>query len=152
MYLAVLLNLVSLAYRGSVFRDTFRFTMQSVATCIVIVFGLLAGNSRVSSFIARLARNRLVRSLGLASYSIYLAHLPVCVVLALGLMELGVTGFWGRTLVVVPVASAAVVAASFGFYRLIESRFLGPPPRPKLIGRSPVRRPAWPVRFAGGRA
>jgi peptidoglycan/LPS O-acetylase OafA/YrhL len=94
-----------------------------------------------------------LRACGRRCYSIYLAHLPVCVVGALGLVELGVTGFWGRALVVVPLVSALAVAASFGFFALVESRFLGPPPpRPRFSGRSPVRRPAWHVRLAGGRA
>jgi peptidoglycan/LPS O-acetylase OafA/YrhL len=94
-----------------------------------------------------------LRACGRRCYSIYLVHLPVCVVGALAMMELGVTGFWGRALVVVPLASAAGVAASFGFFALVESRFLGPPPpRPRFSGRSPVRRPVWADRLAGQRA
>jgi peptidoglycan/LPS O-acetylase OafA/YrhL len=91
-----------------------------------------------------------LRACGRRCYSIYLAHLPVCVVGALGLVELGVAGFWARALVVVPLVSAAAVATSFGFFALVESRFLGRPPvRPRFIGRVPVRRPALPVSLAG---
>ena len=46
-----------------------------------------------------------LRACGRRCYSIYLVHLPVCLVGSLGLYELGLRGFWIRTLVLVPAIS-----------------------------------------------
>ncbi|MDR3634488.1 MAG: acyltransferase [Isosphaeraceae bacterium] len=78
------------------------------------------------------------RACGRRCYSIYLIHLPVVVVGNLGLYQLGLTGFWARTLVMIPLVSAVSVAVSWGFFNLVETHFLNPPavrrrqPRPAL--------------------
>jgi peptidoglycan/LPS O-acetylase OafA/YrhL len=74
-----------------------------------------------------------LRACGRRCYSIYLVHLPAGVVGNPWLFEHGLTSFWGRALVMVPLVSAAGVAAGWAFHAAIESRFLGPPP--SLRGR-----------------
>ena len=73
------------------------------------------------------------RTCGRRCYSIYLAHLPLSVAGNHWLYEWGVTTFWGRALVMIPLASLAGVAAGWAFHAAIETRFLNSPPR--LRGR-----------------
>lgn len=68
-----------------------------------------------------------LRACGRRCYSIYLAHVPVCMVISLWLCEQGMTTFWARALVVIPVASALAIGASWLFYAAIESHFQGKP-------------------------
>jgi peptidoglycan/LPS O-acetylase OafA/YrhL len=76
-----------------------------------------------------------LRACGRRCYSIYLIHLPIVVVGNLGLYQLGMTGFWTRALVMVPLVSAVSVAVSWWFFDLVETHFLNPPalrgPRPR---------------------
>jgi peptidoglycan/LPS O-acetylase OafA/YrhL len=72
---AIVLYAASLLIRDEIFRDTFRFSFQSVATCLVILYGLLPGQSALRSFFYSVSATRLVSLIGLASYSIYLVHL-----------------------------------------------------------------------------
>jgi peptidoglycan/LPS O-acetylase OafA/YrhL len=76
-----------------------------------------------------------VRACGRRSYSIYLTHLPVTTVGNMLLIELGLTSFWGRALVILPVVTAVAVAVGWAFHRMVESRFLGLPPLPKWPAR-----------------
>ena len=69
-----------------------------------------------------------LRACGRRCYSIYLAHLPFGVIGNQWLYELGVTSFWSRVLVMVPLASAVGIAAGWFFHSAVESRFLGAPP------------------------
>ncbi len=71
---AVVLYLVSLLMRDTQFQDTFRFTFQSVATCLVILYGLLPGQSALRRLFYSVSATRIVSLIGLASYSIYLVH------------------------------------------------------------------------------
>lgn len=64
---------------------------------------------------------------GRRCYSIYLAHLPAGVIGNQCLYELGLTGFWARALVMIPLVSAAGVASGWAFHALIEVRFLNQP-------------------------
>jgi peptidoglycan/LPS O-acetylase OafA/YrhL len=64
-----------------------------------------------------------VRACGKRCYSIYLTHMLVCSIGAMLLVEGGLSGFWMRALVVVPVLIGASLAASWVFYALVESRF-----------------------------
>jgi peptidoglycan/LPS O-acetylase OafA/YrhL len=73
---AVLLYLTSLTLRDEWFRDTFRFTIQALAACIVILYGFGSG-SRLRVGFNAVSRIRMVQFIGLASYSIYLVHLIV---------------------------------------------------------------------------
>jgi peptidoglycan/LPS O-acetylase OafA/YrhL len=74
---AVLLYVASLVIRDAWFRDTFRFSFQSIAACTVILYGFGGGQSRIRNGFNTLARLRLVQFIGLASYSIYLVHMTV---------------------------------------------------------------------------
>jgi peptidoglycan/LPS O-acetylase OafA/YrhL len=68
-----------------------------------------------------------LRACGRRCYSIYLAHLPVCVVGNHWLFELGLTGFWAKALVMVPLVTVAGVAAGWAFHAAVERHFLRPP-------------------------
>jgi peptidoglycan/LPS O-acetylase OafA/YrhL len=109
-------------------------------TAVAAAFGLtLIALWRWDGLISGLAVLGPLRACGRRCYSIYLAHLPVCVVGSLVLIELGLTGFWARALVVIPFVSAAAIAVGFVFFDLVESRFLNPP----AIGtRADIRRAA----------
>jgi peptidoglycan/LPS O-acetylase OafA/YrhL len=67
---------------------------------------------------------RWLHHVGLRSYSIYLVHLPVVVVTSLALIGLGLTGYWQRVGIVLPLASLAGAAAGWPFFTWVESRFL----------------------------
>lgn len=78
---------------------------------------------------------RALAACGRRCYSIYLVHLPVCTVGVAGLLELGLTGFWTRVLVLVPLVSIVATAAGWSFFDLVEARFHNRPiaqPRPNL--------------------
>ena len=64
-----------------------------------------------------------LRACGRRCYSIYLVHLPILSVGSSILLERGLTGFWSRSLVTLPAVAAASVAASWVFYRYVESPF-----------------------------
>lgn len=74
---AGLLYLLSLVIREPAFRDTLRFTMQSVASCAVILWGFADRDSRLRRAVIGLLASAPVQMVGLASYSIYLVHLPL---------------------------------------------------------------------------
>ncbi len=74
---AIVMYVVSLLIRDDWFRDTFRFTLQSAAACIVIVYGLTPGVGPMRKYFYQVSQMRIVQLIGLASYSIYLVHLSV---------------------------------------------------------------------------
>lgn len=88
---------------------------------------------------------RPLRACGRRCYSIYLVHLPVCTVGNLWLYELGLTSFWARTLVMIPVVSAAAVAVSWLFFWGVERHFLNPP----IVTRDPLTGPHVKTPSAG---
>jgi peptidoglycan/LPS O-acetylase OafA/YrhL len=91
---------------------------------------------------------RFLGACGRRCYSIYLAHLPVCTVSVACLLELGLTGFWTRTLVLVPAVSLLATAAGWAFFALVETHFLAAGGAPS---RSAERAPgAPPHSMAGG--
>lgn len=77
LLVGLVLFLLSLIIRDEWFRDTLRFTLQSVAACLVIAYGQLPGYGGLRKWFYRLAQWRPVAMIGLASYSIYLVHLVV---------------------------------------------------------------------------
>jgi peptidoglycan/LPS O-acetylase OafA/YrhL len=86
-----------------------------------------------------------LRACGRRCYSIYLVHLPACVIGNHWLYEQGLTAFWARALVMVPLVSAAGVAVGWAFHGAVEAYFLTPPTglAGKLAPRlRPARRPA----------
>lgn len=74
---ALLLYLASLVFRDEFFRETFRYSMQSVAAALVIMWGLVGASGPGGRALNRFMKTQLIQLLGLASYSIYLAHLIV---------------------------------------------------------------------------
>lgn len=73
--------------------------------------------------------NALLRGLGLCGqrcYSIYLVHLPVCLVGIVALREIGLDGFWTRALLVVPLVSLTATAAGWLYFDLVERRVHSP--------------------------
>lgn len=113
--------LASLVIRDPWFRDTFRFSIQSIATCAVILYGFAATQTTFKHVFDSVVGVRLVQVVGLASYSIYLVHYGMD-----ELVDLGVGGWTGAG-----VASAAVilvkvlvsVLAGVVLYYLIEKPF-----------------------------
>jgi peptidoglycan/LPS O-acetylase OafA/YrhL len=72
---SIIVYLISLMVRDEWFRETIRYTLQSIAACCIIVYGLLPGNGKIRGVFYSVAKWRVVSLIGLASYSIYLAHL-----------------------------------------------------------------------------
>lgn len=75
LLVAAALFLASVLIRDEWFRGTLRFTLQSWAALLVILYGLLPGQGRVRSVFYRISLWRPITLIGLASYSIYLVHL-----------------------------------------------------------------------------
>ena len=112
--LALVLLGISLSVRNDFFRDSARYTLQEIATVLLICGALTRG--AWPGFVTRLANLRLVQMIGLASYSIYLAHLIVII-----LIERFVSG----GALVLPVARvvigvAAGLACHLAFDRPLE--------------------------------
>lgn len=104
------------------------FCFNDSTTAISALFGLLMiGLHRWDASWARLRFLEPLRALGRRSYSVYLAHLPVLILVAGCLGELGLTGFWSRAMFTVPFSVLLSIATSLIFYRFVESRFLQVP-------------------------
>nr|WP_282856106.1 hypothetical protein [Pseudoclavibacter helvolus] len=75
-YTAGALFLVSFAPLGDAFELTMRYSFQSVATVLLILYGMLIEGkmSATKSVMLRISAWRPIAIVGLASYSIYLAH------------------------------------------------------------------------------
>jgi peptidoglycan/LPS O-acetylase OafA/YrhL len=110
------LYLASLAIRDPWFRDTLRFSFQSIAASIVILYGFQTGAGRIRGVYTRAVNWPWVQHIGLASYSIYLAHRP--------LMELydAVVPHW-PTPVDISLRVAIGVSAGLLLYRYLEVPF-----------------------------
>ncbi|ATQ29095.1 acyltransferase [Rhodococcus ruber] len=74
---AVMVFLVSLAIRDDWYRQTIRYSLQSIATCVVLLYGFTAPDGRARDLFTAFCRNRVVKMIGLASYSVYLVHLSL---------------------------------------------------------------------------
>ena len=95
------------------------------STTVAAGFGLILIAIRdLDGAASRLTHLNPLRGCGKRCYSIYLIHLPVCTIGNEILCQFGLTNFWTRTLVVIPVVSTLAVASGWGFFRLVESRFL----------------------------
>lgn len=78
---AIALYVISLLIRDEWFRETLRYTFQALATCVVILFGIMPGRGPVRALFFRFSKIRIVNLIGAASYSIYLVHLIVDAIL-----------------------------------------------------------------------
>jgi peptidoglycan/LPS O-acetylase OafA/YrhL len=107
------LYILSLVIRDEFFRDTFRYSLQSLSACIVIAFGLVPGIGLVRRVFYAISESRIVTAIGLSSYSIYLCHLIV------GNVFRNLTSAWPLGLRVLVTASLGV-AAGYLLYRAVE--------------------------------
>jgi len=71
------LFLVSVAVRNDIFQLTFKYTLQQMAIALIIMYGLIPQSGAISRVFFRIVSLKAFQVVGLASYSIYLAHLPV---------------------------------------------------------------------------
>lgn len=119
-------------------------TPVAYSTAVTGIFGLtLIALRRWDERADSLGWLRPLRACGRRCYSIYLVHLPVCTIGNLWLYEQGLTGFWSRVFIMIPVVSAASVAVSWLFFQAVERHFLNPPivqrdPRLELAAANPL--------------
>ena len=71
----------TLLIRDDVFRDTVRYTLQALASAVLVLHFVSEPTGVVGRFVARAANLAPFQAIGLASYSIYLAHNPLFVAL-----------------------------------------------------------------------
>lgn len=105
--------LASIVIRDETFRDTGRYTLQAVAACVVIIFGLAPGRGPLRRAFESAIAWKPVQVVGLSSYSIYLAHFPVAKLLAEGLG-------WAAPAARVPILIVAGVAVGVATYYALE--------------------------------
>lgn len=112
---AIVAFAASLVVRDEWFRETVRYTLQSVCACTIILFGLIAKN-RTREVLLRVSRLRAVWLVGLASYSIYLIHQP---------LYYAIEGAFGVDLnpLLAPLYIGVGVVAGIGVYRILEVPF-----------------------------
>lgn len=72
--IAAVLFLGTFVVRGEGFALTWRYTIQSVLTAVIILYGLTATPGRMSALVGRVSASKIVTLVGLSSYSIYLVH------------------------------------------------------------------------------
>jgi len=68
----------------------------------------------------------LLCGVGTFSYSMYLIHMPVCKLVYAGLFRLGCWTPARALVLTIPATAVASVLTGWGFYRLVERRFLNP--------------------------
>ncbi len=98
------------------------FVLGDARTLAAALFGLLLiGMERYDNALARWRPLDWVRACGARSYSIYLAHLPVVLVVANLMEALGVQEFWAKVLIAMPVTVGAALAFSWLFDAWIDA-------------------------------
>lgn len=118
LLVAVAVYLVSLLVRDEFFRETLRYSFQSVAAAAIILYGFFATGPTGRLFLA-VANLRIVQVIGLASYSIYLVHLEVVNLLD---PAVGTLGLLPRTAIYSVAGIAAGLAIWFTVERWAERR------------------------------
>jgi peptidoglycan/LPS O-acetylase OafA/YrhL len=115
--------------------------LGAVSAAATAAFGLtLIGLRRFDARWRGLAWLAPLRACGRRSYSLYLIHVPACLLTGAAARGLGVTGFWGSALLAVPAMTAASVGAAWVFYGRVERPFAEPPaarrpgPAPRPVG------------------
>lgn len=124
---AICLYATSLLIRDEIFRDTVRYTFQSTATCLVILYGFCSGGSRIRAVFERMTNLRAVQLVGMSSYSIYLSHLILIKLLAIRLEDM-------PTWATIPIYVFLSAFVGIGIYSVIEVPFA------RLRGRMRSRR------------
>lgn len=77
LMLAVAIFALSVITRDEWFRQTFRYSAQSIAACLLMLYGFTATGTIVHRAFDSICRYRVVQIIGLSSYSIYLVHLTL---------------------------------------------------------------------------
>ena len=79
----------------------------------------------------RIYESRLLRPLtlcGVMCYSVYLVHIPVEKIMTQFFYRAGLQGDWSTLLISIPISILMAVLVAWGFYFLVERRFLNTPP------------------------
>lgn len=139
LYLAVAVYVCTLVLRDEWFRDTFRFTLQSLVAAAIILWGLLDRDSRTRLTVAKITDLRVVQTLGLASYSIYLAHASVFVLLETYLRNL-------PRVIEVPILISCGTVAGVAAWKFIERPAEKAKHRYELHAKAPRPRKRAPAR------
>lgn len=113
LFFAISIYLLSLLLRDEWFRYTFRFSMQAVATCIVLLYGFGSNQTVVRRAFDSVIRLRIVQFIGLSSYSIYLVHL---IVIRYSLPLIGQVGLGVR----VAILTLLGTLSGFAIYLAVE--------------------------------
>ena len=77
LIVGVALFVASFAPLGEWYESTFRHSIHAVSACLLILYGMFEGTSRIRIHFNRVVTIRVVNVIGLASYSIYLVHLEL---------------------------------------------------------------------------
>lgn len=110
---AIALYLASILLRDETFRDTLRFSIQSIAACLLLVYGLMPSTGWVKRVFYRISTFPVIAAIGLASYSIYLVHLPLMSFL---FPITNVVPYWAAA----PLLAIVGIGAGWLIYRAIE--------------------------------
>lgn len=114
---AVVFFLASVAIRNEWFRFTFRFTIQGLVACVLILYGFGSAQTALRRLFNFIATRKTVQLIGLASYSIYLAHL---IVMSLALPFLGGLGSVAKLCVLTVLGTGAGIVVYFAVERPIQ--------------------------------
>jgi peptidoglycan/LPS O-acetylase OafA/YrhL len=93
--------IVSLTIRNPHFRDILRFSLQELATCLLITLGPILGWT--PKILRRIIQLRLVQIIGRSSYCIYLSHLMLLL-----FFQTLTTDFEGPFLILIELVIAAI--------------------------------------------
>jgi len=114
-FVGVGLIVVSLVVRNEAFRDTARYSLQELAAVLLIASSLNAQSW--PSWVDLIASSRLVQTIGLASYTLYLTHLLV--IGLIGNLHLSImSGYLGITLLAI-----AATASGVGLHYVVDAPF-----------------------------
>jgi len=112
IFLSGLLMSVALLVRDPFFKETFRYSFEGISTALFIGFAITSANQRPFEVLfLRVARTSFFRLTALASYSIYLVHLPVIYLF---------WSCWGKTSAISTVAALFSLLAGVLVWRLVE--------------------------------
>lgn len=118
VFVSILVIFSTLLIRDVFFRDSIRFTLQEFSVAILIFTGVVL--KMWPSFLNALARNRLIQKIGLASYSIYLSHL-ILIILITNLFDINETQIGYQIIQLVLIV--LVVAAGIALHHLFDLPF-----------------------------
>jgi peptidoglycan/LPS O-acetylase OafA/YrhL len=113
--IAAVLFLCSVVMRMALYKDVVRPLSESIATALLIILGLLYGEALASrqSLVSRLISCPPVQLVGRASYSIYLVHLPLLLILQMYLQAV-------NHFIAIPLEFMVSIAAGCLIYWIIE--------------------------------